>query len=316
MAGENAALKEAARQSTQAGAAGAPQPDRTDHPSCGVTRIVDADDGRLAFYMPDGATERKKFALCGFASTTREMAPVTDPEWAVVTMNQLYRHMVRRGDAHFEIHADYLDAVVPGTDHEGWCRDCGIPVLMTARRPQLPTSVRFPIERLIARFDHDYFTSTVAHMAAFFIDHIDQRVEARMRAAPGNGLASAFDVAQLQRAIYAEYSLGFYGIDLVVGEEYTWQRPCAEFYLGQALARNIAVHIPKPSALLKQRYRYGYQMEPAGLILESDLERRRIGLVNAHQQHSEELLKLTGALGELAFWTELRSLREKGAEVG
>ena len=300
-AGQIAALKEAPTEGID------PQ-----HPCAGKAEILDARNGLVEFYMPDGVTVRKKLALCGFASSSREMAPWTDPDWVIFGMNQLNRH-IPRADAWFEIHKEWNEAVVPGTDHAGWLRQCGIPVFMTDDAATFPTQVRFPIERLIGKFN-DYFTSTVAFMLAWAIDHIDRHVEAALDAAPP--LASARDVAALTRSLYREWSIGVYGIDLVVGEEYSWQRPCAEYYLGQALARDIALHIPKPSALLKQRYRYGYLMEPDDLIKDSDLEKRRVTLVNNLQAHSDQVCRFQGALDELKYWIELRSLREKGASVG
>lgn len=312
-AGQNAALKEEAT--------GGVDPK---HPAAGVTRIIDARAGQVEFLMADGTTPRKKIALCGFASSSRDMAPWDDPTWAVVGMNQLNRH-IPRADAWFEIHKEWNTALVPGTDHAGWLRDCGIPVFMTddAVESQIPTWVRFPIEPLIAKFN-DYYTSTVAHMVAWATDYIDRRVEATLRSITPNfddsslretSPVTALDVLKLARSLYAEWEIGVYGVDLVVGEEYDWQRPCAEYFLGQALARDITVRIPKPSALLKQRYRYGYEMEPNDLIKDSDLEARRVLLVNTLQKQDEQHWMLIGGLEELKYWKDLRLLRERGAQI-
>lgn len=313
MAGENAALKEEALAKARGQKLG--DMDRADHPACGVNRIVDAEAGQIEFLMPDGVTPRTKIALVGFASSTKEHAPVGDPEWVLCGMNQLYRHLPRRVDLHYEIHKEWNTALVPGTDHAAWLRDCGIPVLMTDRLPDMPTTVRFPITRLIEKFSLDYFTSTVAYMLAFTIDYIDQQVERRLRVAPSNGLASAWDVAQLQRSLYREYTIGIFGIDLIVGEEYDWQKACAEFWLGHALARDIIVMIPPQSALLKQRYRYGYAMAPADLINDVDLSKRHAFLTGEHQKHSEAVVQLVGALREVETWRELYRLRERGGTV-
>ena len=285
-----------------------------DHPARGVTTILDADAGSFELLMPDGVTPRKKIALVGFASSTKDMAPFTEPEWAIVGMNQLSRH-IPRADAWFEIHKDYLEACVPGTDHEAWLQTCNLPVLMTQRLPQLPTSCAYPVDRLIQKFSLDYFTSTVAYMLAWVVDYIDQRVEAHLKAAPGNGLASAWDVVQLQRSLYRDYSVGVFGIDLIVGEEYDWQRSCAEFWLGQLLARDVTLIIPPQSALLKQRYRYGYFMEPEDLLKDSDLSKRVAALTQEHQKHSEAAVQLVGALRELETIRELRRLRERGGTI-
>ena len=258
----NSALREA----QAAEAAGRPVTDggvQFNHPAVGVNQVIDAERGAVALLMPDGVTPRKKMALVGFAGATRAMAPFDDPEWAICGMNQLYRH-IPRCDLHYEIHREWNTAVVPGTDHAAWLRDCGIPVMMTddAAVRALPTAVRFPIERILARFDHDYLTSTVAFMLAYTIDLIDQAVEARLRDTPPNGHATALDVVALARTLYAEYSIGIYGIDLIVGREYAFEKPCAEFFLGIAHARGIKYHLPENSALLWQSHTYGYDAEP------------------------------------------------------
>lgn len=313
VSGQNAALKAEADLKAKGAATeqGAWQPE---HPARGVSRILDAEAGSFDLLMPDGVTPRKKIALVGFASSTKGMAPFDDPEWAIVGMNQLSRH-IPRGDAWFEIHKDYLDACVPGTDHDAWLRDCGLPILMTSRLPHLPTSCAYPIDRLIAKFGLDYFTSTVAYMFAWVVDYIDQRVEAQLKASPGNGLASAHDVVQLARSCYREWTFGVFGIDLIVGEEYTYQKPCAEFWLGQALARDITVMIPPQSALLKQRYRYGYQMAPSDLVNDVDIDKRIGQLTQEHQKHSEVVVQLVGALKELETMRELYRLRERGGSI-
>jgi hypothetical protein len=307
MAGENAALKLAQTGAPVEGVQPA-------HPCTGVNRVVDADAGVIELLEPGGAAPRRKFACVGFASSTKDLAPFADPSWAIIGMNQLNRH-IPRADAWFEIHRDWNTALVPGTDHAGWLAACGIPVLMTDRVPSIPTSVRYPVEEL-SKDTGDYFTSTVAYMIAYFTRHIDRLVEARLRETPPNGLATAWDVAQLSRTIYAEHVLGLFGIDLVVGEEYSWQKPCAEFHLGLALARGITVLIPPQSALLKQRYRYGYEMEPQDLIKDSDLAKRETYLRGEHQKASEQAVMLAGALQEIAQFREFRVLRERGATIG
>lgn len=340
-----------------------------DHPCLGVNRVVDAQAGDIELLAPDGVAPRKKFALIGFSTATRGLAPLNDPAWTVVGMNQLQRHLIhakvdengdpiknpdgtaipvlRHGDLWFEIHKEWNTAVVPGTDHAGWLAECNIPVFMTDVVDSIPTSVRFPIERYIQKFEIDYFTSTVAYMFAWAIDHIDRLVEARLRGMEGG---SVIDSIKLAQSIYAEYTIGVFGIDLIVGEEYTHQRPCAEYWLGQAMARGIELMIPEKSALLKQHYRYGYQIETEGLLRASDfgtrrhflslehqkahnravemfgrleelrnpsedIEARERELSAAHQQASEQAVTLAGQLRECDYTAELRNLRERGGSV-
>lgn len=327
------------------------------HPCRGVTEWGEhgRKDATFRLCTPDG-TPRKKIALVGFASSTKDMAPYNDPTWAIVGMNQLNRH-IPRADAWIEIHKVWNTALVPGTDHAKWLAECGLPVLMTDEQAGIPTSVRYPVERLIEKFSLDYFTSTVAYMLAWAIDYIDREVESRLLEveSPAHALEYGLPIGRTFgriKALYAEYCIGIFGIDLVVGEEYTEQRPCAEFWLGQALARDISVLIPPQSALLKQRYRYGYFMEPQDLIRPSDLKKRHALLTSEHQKASERAValsgavralrevrdgvnveqrekdlvvefekadtqctQLSGALHELETIMQLRELRERGAEV-
>lgn len=347
------------------------------HPCRGVNRASESGDGRVELLYPDGSGPRKKIALIGFATSSRHMAPLDDPDWAIVGMNQLQRHLrhllpgpdgeplmgqdgktpissLRHGDLWFEIHKEYNDAVIPGTDHEQWLKDCDMPVYMTHEFPGIDNAVAFPIDRLMEKFDIDYFTSTVAYMFAWAIDHIDGMVEQRLEGKRCGG--PTLSVLDKVRKMYAEHTVGIFGIDLVVGEEYTDQRPCAEYWLGQAMARNISLVIPESSALLTQHYRYGYEMEPEGLLRRSDFSKRRATLQNEHENASKkaiefygrtEELKLTpvseqyeaqrkarleelrkehqgaseaavnlhGALQECEYWSGVMELRERGAEV-
>ena len=293
------------------------------HSSLGVNRIVDAEAGRVDLFMPGTEEPRRKFAIIGFASSSRHLAPLDDPEWVVAGMNQLQRHLLhaavdedgkpivsdkgtavpvlRHGDLWFEIHEEWNTAIVEGTDHEGWLKECKIPCYMTRLHPGLPHAVRYPVERLIEKFDIDYFTSTPAYMFAWAVDHIDRLVEDRLKEMPRNG-ESAVDILKLVRSLYAEYTIGVFGIDLIVGDEYFNERPAAEFWLGQAMARNITLMIPEQSALLKQRFRYGYEMEPADLLHENDLAKRREGHQGTHDRASHKAAELYGRLGELDGW--------------
>lgn len=293
------------------------------HPCLGKNRIVNHEQGTVEMLMPDGVTPRKKFALVGFAGSTRGMAPLNDPEWAIVGLNQLYRHLTHPGpdgkditrhpDLWFEIHKDWNTAVVPGTDYAGWLKSCGVPVYMAYRVPELPTSLGFPLQRMIAKAD-DYFTSTIAYMVAWATDHIDRLVDERLRNAPAP--ANAADALALARSLYAEYQIGLFGIDLIVGSEYFEQKPCAEFWIGQAHARGIGMVVPPQSALLKQAYRYGYEMEPQqGALRMSVLEKRKAELIRQHENHSAACLEIGGMIKENAYMAEFLELKARGAAV-
>ena len=295
-----------------------------------LVSVVDGPDGVVK--APDPA--RKKIAVCGFAASSRNLAPFDDPEWEVWGLNQLYRH-IPRASRWFDIHANWRDDNVPGTDHPAWLQQCGIPVYMSGHEPSIPTSVQYPLARVIERVAGvDYFTSTVAFMVALSIYEFDRQVDAevedlRRRAdgTPGSddetAAREARDVVRdpvrfraWLSARYAERELGIFGIDLIVGTEYDWQKSCVEYLLGVAHARGITVRLPEQCALLKQRWRYGYETEPnGGLLRMTELRKRAEALTTRRNALIAELQTIDGALQENGYWGQVMDLRSKGGRV-
>jgi len=237
-----------------------------DHPLAAHVEILDRQTA-------DVRTTRKKVALVGFASSTRELAPFDDPTFEIWGMNQLYRH-IPRADRFFDIHYYFEEGNVEGTDHLGWLRDGKIPVYMTTTHDEYPTSVRFPIEDAIEVAGVDYFTSTVAFMVALAI-------------------REKFEVIKV------------YGIDLIVGSEYEWQKACVEYLLGIAHGRGIDVGLPERCALLACPWRYGYEKEPkAWPIVGSELISRQELLTIQRDEGRKRVTMLEGASVECKHWIE------------
>jgi len=80
-------------------------------------------------------------------------------------------------------------------------------------QPDLPTSVKYPLQRLIAAAG-DYFTSTVAFMVALAVDEIDRHVMAQLvteaRVSVETGVP--MDLIQRQRELYGAHTIGLFGI--------------------------------------------------------------------------------------------------------
>ena len=291
---------------------------RFDHPAEDGHKltVVDAAKGIVT-----SQPKRDKVALVGFATSSRDLAPFDDPTYEIWTLNQIYRH-VPRATRHFDIHCNWKEDNVEGTDHPGWLKECGIPVYMMEKDDDLPTSVRYPIERVIEDSGIDYFTSTIA-----------------------------FEVG------LAIMEIALFGIDLIVGTEYSVQKACLEFWLGMAHAKGINVRIPDECALLKQSYRYGYERQPdwgplkmkeVDLRIEylSTERNKKMALINAldgalaederwyvrkledmtpeermkalNMQRGEAIASLAtidGAIQETTYWRDLYTLRGRGAAV-
>ena len=301
-----------------------------DHPLRARFRVVDREAGIIE---PLDGVWRKKIAICGFAASSRMLAPFADPDTYICGLNQLYRH-IPRADMWWDIHENFASDNVEGTDHPGYLRECGMPIFMTQAQADIPTSVTYPLQRVTERVvGTDYFTSTVAFMVAWAIMNIDEQVDAEVEAlvqrahgTEGNGDhgdesakklllgGSTFRTWLADR--YAEREIGIFGIDLIVGTEYDWQKSCVEYILGLANARGITVRIPPQSALLKQRWRYGYETEPqGGLIKGTELAKRGAALSNERNQLIARLQTIDGASQELQYWAQIYDLRSKGGSV-
>jgi hypothetical protein len=284
------------------------------HPHAAHVRIVDRQHAIVE-------SSRKKIAICGFASSTRGQIPVNDPEWEIWGMNQLYRH-IQRADRWFDVHWNWDQELVPGTDHRKWIAECGIPVYMIDAHEDLPTTVRFPLDALLKEYSADYFTSTVAHMTALALWEIDRRVAAQLdREERGwtSGECPGLMPSQVlgrARELYAEYCVGYFGIDLVVGEEYFWQKACAEFWLGAlAVGRGVSVYVPPQSALCKQLFRYGYETEPPTIIKPREVAAHGKKLADERTELLKRVWMLDGAMQVDEYWHELLDLRLRGADI-
>jgi len=255
------------------------------HPHAAHLTVIDQGKGLVDI------GDRKKIAICGFASSTRHLIPTDDPAWIIAGLNQLYRHMPR-ADVWYDIHLNWEKDNVDGTDHEGWIKGCNIPVFMSNPPDNFPTAVRYPVERLIQKHGIDYFTSTVSFMLAWAIDCIDIKV-----ADTGDD--------------YSDYSIGVFGIDLIVGTEYEVQKACVEYWLGIAEGRGINIVLPPQTALLKQAYRYGYEKAPdTGIIGLVEIQQRGVELLETKDKLTPVMHGLNGGV------QTLRELKAKSEEVG
>lgn len=184
--------------------------------------------------------KKTKVAIVGFTGT-REQAPYNDPEFEIWTVNNLYR-FVPRQDRVFELHTREQIAadLTHGVDGKTYVEELAsmtIPVYMQEKYPDIPPSVKYPLDKMIEEFGIErsntnhkpdaYFTNSISFMIAL--------------------------------AIYEGFKeIHVYGVDMAIGVEYIEQRPSCEYYLGIAKGRGIKLYLPVESDLLKTRFTYGY----------------------------------------------------------
>ncbi len=182
----------------------------------------------------------RKIAILGNADSTRDLAPFDDPTWEIWGLAWRALHHPRM-DVCFEVHTlaqmvedfgpDVIDWLTDPTDRAG---NTPALYLLPEAASEFPQAKPYPLRDAAALMGgREYFTSSFSYMLALAL--------------------LQDDVAEI----------GVWGVDLTDGEEYTHQRPCAEFLLGIALGRGIKLTIPPQSALLRCSYRYGLDLSPA-----------------------------------------------------
>jgi hypothetical protein len=181
----------------------------------------------------------RKICILGSAESTRDEAPFADPSWEIWGLAwRFFDH--RRMDACFEIHDEHQWSRYTKTElYSSWLSDPKdsegnkVPVYLL---PQVQTRYRkckpYPEQEAEALMGRRYFTSSFSYMLALAIAQAPEEI-------------------------------AIYGVDLVVGEEYEYQRPAAEFLLGIAHAKGIRITIPATSSLLKSSFVYGVDELPA-----------------------------------------------------
>lgn len=226
----------------------------------------------------------RKVCLVGSASSTLDNTPWKDESFEMWVLGW---RQAPRAERRFDVHPGNFDKEnrrrVP-KDYEknlAECKNCT--VYLVDRHPEIPNSVRYPIEKVLEFFGtmldgyaaKPYFASSVAYMIAMAIlENVDE--------------------------------IHLYGLDFIEDGEYTHQRPNMEYFIGIARGRGIKVFIPERSALCEFEYVYGYQNpSDTGTINKAFLEDRlklytakykeaaaTMHTANGARQEAEQLLKL------------------------
>lgn len=127
-----------------------------------------------------------------------------------------------------------------------WLKASKVPVVTSRAHPDYPALVEFPLEDVLNHLGHDYFNSTPAYAIALAI-HIG--VE----------------------------ELSLFGLDYTYPDIHGAEkgRACVEFWLGQAHARGIKIHLPKTTSLMDALHPrpmrlYGYDTRDVGFDVQPD----------------------------------------------
>lgn len=219
---------------------------------------------------------KRKVAIVGFALSSRDKAPFTDPDVEIWGVNELYK-AVPRVDVLFELHDRFwLTQKERNPEHLKWLQETSIPVYMLDHYDDIPKSIRFPIEIITKEFG-TYFTNSISYLIAL--------------------------------AIYLKFDeIGVYGVDMATDSEYGSQRPSVEYFIGVAKGRGIDVIIPAECDLCKTMHMYGYHdneiTELAKKVKAREQELHgRIQQLSQQKETTEAMLnQLLGARDDVLYW--------------
>ncbi len=236
-------------------------------------------DQKKLLLGPDGAD---KIALIGSAPSSVNLGPYRDPSWAIWCCSPGVYGMAPRKDVFFELHRwEPQEPGFPTDPHaKPWfspeyvrfLEEFPGPVFMSHAVPTVKNCVLFPYQRMLDRYGPYHFTSSLAWMLAYAIE---QRPKA----------------------------IGIWGVDMAAGEEYAYQRPGCQHFLGLAKSLGIEIVVPIESDLLQPTTMYGIaEMHPRYakfLARKKELEDRLRGHDATAQHHQQQALFVRGALDDL-----------------
>jgi len=200
----------------------------------------------------------KKVCILGTAETMSQ-APFDDPTvdiWAVATC--LLREECKRADLVFEMHKPHhwhkegrLESLVKAE----------VPVMMIDKTAEVPTSQRFPIERIWEKYpERKYFTNTISMMIAWAM-------------------------------VLGYQEISLFGVHMATQGEYTFERPNCEYWLGRAEQAGINVFLPDGADMLKATSLYGYEESRAFSQLQE-----RMNWYRKQQEHANQQLEQAKAV--------------------
>ena len=246
-------------------------------------------------------TSPRTVAIVGFAESSRYLAPYDRRDVEIWGCNEAYKFdfMVNsdgdfRADRWFQIHKreDFTRANNPNDpDHYEWLQaEHNFPIYMQEKFEDVPSSKKYPLKKYDKLFfenmltadpetlemrpwldvyEHGYFTSTFSYMIAM-------------------ALAEGFEQIEI------------WGFHMGTQSEYLYQKGACEFWIGQALGREINVAIAGNSPILKGEL-YGYEFSQ--IVQLPEIEERLMELHDVILAPQTLSIELQGARKENRWQT-------------
>lgn len=209
-----------------------------------------------------------KIAIVG-GSRTDALAPYDDPEWRVwVHGNQFDRHVNRDVDMIFEIHEDLSEhpPIYPK-----YLADQGIHMIVSEKFPIQGEHIKvFPFDDARALMGGDFLTSTPAYMMAYAI-------------------------------LLGVDEISIFGVDMAVADqEYFYEQPVMQRWIGFAQAKGIKVNILPDCPLGEPKYIEGKTGNKPNLAHAPFTEEEFKAVAKLHADQAAELeAQITAIQGKI-----------------
>lgn len=215
-------------------------------------------DGAVKIEFATAEKPKRKIAIIGTAESIGE-APYDDTTWEIWGLGvDLTYPQFKRYDRLYEMHDkgywinEEIMKRLNGVKCTIWMQDV---------YPEIPNSKKYPLEEISAGY-HKNYTSSIAFMLAH------AALEAKTL---GN-------IGQVH----------MYGVHMMADEEYGYQRPACEYWLGILEGLGVKTHVAGTGSVLKCTYVYGYDKEWKMI---SDLGIRKQQLMNGLKELEGRLEK-------------------------
>jgi hypothetical protein len=261
-------------------------------------------------YVPpiwvDGKGLREKVCIVGFAGSTRDDFPKNDPTMELWGMNRLHEvPTVPVGQFHrwFQIHPRAWWDIEARGKEVAWMRGCSMPLYLQEALPDFPTSIPFPRAAIEAAFNK-------------YLPALPGTNQIRNDGEPYVTNTPVWMIALALLEGFKEIHI--YGVDMVTDEEYGYQRPCCDYWIGLCGGLGVKVVIPPDSALCTQEWLYGYHERPVdkGPLTREILLSRQKGITMDQKQAEARANFHAGQLAELNSLLAIQKHAGRGGKTG
>lgn len=202
----------------------------------------------------------RRIAVIGKCSSSRHHAPMSLPNWEMWCLGWDPTPIVHRL---YEVHKNWRAFHGVGSEdagfHRRWLMGQKVPVYMNEIEPDIPTSVRYPLEEV-----HEMVGSATGKSFAYLESSI--------------AFMFAHAMLEFKQGLCPDgLKVGIWGVDLAADTEYSYQRPNMEYLIGMAKGMGIKVFIPEVSSLLSPAHDRPYgEWESPELIAYNEAARAKI----------------------------------------